>query len=84
MSEDIHKKYPLGTKYDGVVLNHREVMCIHYLLRRFSISKISKQMKLSPRTVNFYINSVMLKLKCNSLPQLLNCVKQTELLRYFD
>ncbi|OGT46435.1 MAG: hypothetical protein A3F17_08590 [Gammaproteobacteria bacterium RIFCSPHIGHO2_12_FULL_41_15] len=82
--ECINKKYPLGSKYQGVVLNHREVMCVRYLLKNYSILRIAKQMKLSPRTIGFYIGSVMLQLKCKNLQELLDSIKQSELLRYFD
>ena len=84
MTEYINKKYPLGPKYEGIVLNHREAMCMRYLLKRFGINKIAKKMKLSQRTINFYISNVMLLLKCNSLSALLDCIKQSELLKYFD
>jgi DNA-binding CsgD family transcriptional regulator len=84
MTECINKKYPLGSKYQGIVLNHREAMCMRYLLKKYNIPRIAKQMKLSPRTIGFYIGSVMLQLKCESLQKLLDAIKQSELLRYFD
>ncbi len=84
MAECINKKYPLGQKHQGIVLNHREAMCMRYLLKNFNIPRIAKQMKLSTRTIEFYIGSVMLQLKCENLQGLLNSIKQSELLRYFD
>ena len=84
MTQHIHKKYPLGPKCQGIVLNHREAMCMRYLLKKVNIPRIAQQMKLSPRTIGFYIGSVMLQLKCESLQELLDSIKQSELLRYFD
>ena len=84
MTECINKKYPLGSKYQGVVLNHREAMCMRYVLKNFNIPRIAREMKLSPRTISFYIGSVMLQLKCDNLSRLCDCIKQSELLRYFE
>ncbi len=78
-----NKKYPLGAKYQGIVLNHREAMCMRYLLKNYNIPRIAKRMKLSTRTIEFYIDSVMLQLRCSSLDILRNCIKQSELLRHF-
>ena len=80
----INNKYPLGPKFKGVVLNHREAMCMRYLLKNFDIMQIAALMKLSPRTISFYLESVMLQLKCDNLSVLLNCIKQSELLKHFD
>lgn len=83
MTEDINKKYPLGAKYRGIVLNYREAMCMWYLLKKFSLSRIAKKMKLSQRTIGFYIESVMLQLKCENINDLLKCIKESDLLKYF-
>lgn len=82
--ECINKKYPLGPKYRGIVLNYREAMCMHYLLKKWKLSQIAKQMQLSTRTISFYISSVMLQLKCDSLSKLIDCIKDSELMKYFD
>ena len=84
MTACINKKYPLGSKYQGIVLNHREAMCMRYLLKNFNTLQIARQMNLSLRTIGFYIDSIMLQLKCESLQELLDSIKQSELLRYFD
>ncbi len=84
MTGCINKKYPLGPKYQGIVLNYRQAMCMRYLLKNFNIPRIAKLMKLSCRTVSFYIGSVMLQLKCENLQELLGAIRQSELLRYFD
>lgn len=84
MTQCINKKYPLGPKYQGIVLNHREAMCMRYLLKKWTIEKIAKEMKLSPRTICFYIGNVMLQLKCDNLQILLHIIRESELLRYFD
>lgn len=82
--ECINKKYPLGPKCHNVVLNYREATCMRYLLKKFTLQQIAREMHLSPRTVGFYIGSVMLQLKCDDIPKLLDCIKQSDLLRYFE
>lgn len=84
MMECMNKKYPLGAKYRGIVLNYREAMCMWYLLKKFTLQQIAKKMALSPRTVSFYISNVMLQLRCDSMSKLLDCIKQSDLLRYFE
>lgn len=84
MMECINKKYPLGPKYQGIVLNYREAMCMWYLLKKFTLQQIARRMHLSPRTIGFYIGNVMLQLKCDTMSKLLDCIKQSDLPRYFE
>lgn len=84
MIKCINKKYPLGPKYRGIVLNQREAVCMRYLLRNFSIEQIAWRMRLSVRTVGFYIGNVMLLLNCGSLQELMKCIRESELMRHFD
>lgn len=84
MTACINRKYPLGSKYQNIVLNHREATCMRYLLKKFNIHQIAKEMKLSSRTIGFYIGSVMLQLKCDNLSSLLDCIRKSELPKHFN
>ena len=76
------KKYSLGEKYQKVILNKNEAICMLYLSNNFNVEKISKKMKLSSRTIAFYIRNVMLQLKCETLQELVHCIRQSELMNF--
>lgn len=84
MSECTNKKYTLRHQYQDVELNHREALCMHYLYKNFNIPTIAIEMKLSTRTVRFYTDTLILKLKCKNLDGLRECISGTELLQYFE
>lgn len=80
----LNKKWLLSPRYRDIVLNHREVLCISYLLKDFSVDQIAQEMRLSNRTIAFYIDNIMLQLNCSNLSEFLHCIRQSELRRFFE
>ena len=73
----------LWYKINGAYLNKREVECIRYLIVVVGddMYQIAKQLKLSVRTVAFYVKSAMLKLNCKNLQELIAQVRKSDLIR---
>ena len=57
-------------KFFGV--SKRESHCLYYLMRGMTGKQIAKTLKLSPRTVEFYLENAKLKLKCQNRHELIN------------
>ena len=57
-------------------ISKREVECIYYLLHGMSAKQIGRKLILSPRTVEGYISSVKMRLRCYSKYELLEKVIQ--------
>jgi DNA-binding NarL/FixJ family response regulator len=75
------KRYFLGKAYPDVYLTEREAQCITGLLQHGTMKTIAKHLKLSPRTVEYYIQNVKSKLHCASKMQLLTRIKASDFLK---
>ncbi len=58
-------------KYNNKIISKRERECLECLVKGMTAKEIAKELKLSPRTIEFYINNLKRKF---------NCVKRVELI----
>ncbi|MBA3661924.1 MAG: helix-turn-helix transcriptional regulator [Gammaproteobacteria bacterium] len=61
------------------VLAKRELECLYYLQKGRSFKEIATYLKLSPRTVEFYLQRVKKKLNCRTRSQLIDYVESKKL-----
>lgn len=73
------KKYGLGDAYPDVYFTSREYDCVTQLLRGKNVKGIAKLYALSPRTVEFYIKNMKIKLECATRDELLEKVSRVTL-----
>lgn len=78
------KKYWLGEAYPEVYLTRRESECMMYVLKGNTISTMSTKLKLSPRTVEFYIKQIKSKLKCRTRTELREKILQSGFINGID
>jgi DNA-binding CsgD family transcriptional regulator len=52
-------------------LNNKEMDCLFYLVKGFSIKQISSQMHLSSRTIEHYLENIKIKLNCRVRSELI-------------
>ena len=74
------KKYGLGEAYPDIYFTSREYDCVTQLLRGKNVKSIAKHYELSPRTVEFYIKNMKIKLECATRDELLEKVSQVVLI----
>lgn len=60
----IDSKIPLSNISDERTISKRELQCLYYLTKGFSLKQIAHVLKISPRTVEHHINSTKSKLNC--------------------
>lgn len=63
--------YPLDNANDPT-LTKRQSDCLLYLVQGLSLKQIGKKLKLSPRTVEHYLDAVKFKLNCGSRAELIS------------
>lgn len=67
----------LGKQYPGVYWTRREAECIYYLAKNKRRKSIAAILRLSVRTIDFYIETAKAKLNCHSQRELLGCLPKT-------
>jgi DNA-binding CsgD family transcriptional regulator len=70
--------YYLGEKYEGVYLTQREAECVAHMLQGCTIAESAKILNLSPRTVEFYVKNIKVKLNCRKKSELLECIRDSD------
>ena len=84
MSPAITKRYYLGDSYPDVYFLLREAQCVAHLLKELNSEKTAKLLRLSHRTVEFYIMSAQQKLRCASKKQLIKAFQHSDFMRYLE
>lgn len=80
-----HKKLPmyfLGDSYDGVYFTKRETETLSFLLQGKTIPETGRMLKLSARTIEFYVKNMKLKVGAKTKVELLEKVRTTEIMDY--
>jgi len=78
------KTYRLGEKFPDISLPKQEARCMAHLLRGKSAKGIARELDLSPRTVEYYINRIKKKLKCRTKFELVDTVLESDFQANFD
>lgn len=60
----IQPSFYLNSEYEGVNFSKQQALCLFYLLRGKTNKIIAKILRLSPRTVEAYINTIKYKMGC--------------------
>ena len=78
------KMYRLGEKFEDIYFTKREAECMVQLLRGKSVRAAAETLKLSPRTVEFYLKNMKKKLKCRTKYELIDLVLGSEFVNNVD
>lgn len=62
MSRKKLKNYYLGNDYPGVYFTQREMDCLVHLIEGHTVSSAAAILELSPRTVEFYVKNMRMKM----------------------
>lgn len=76
--------YGLGNKHGNVYLTRREAECMVLLLKGKTINSVATILKLSPRTVEYYIKNMKSKLGCKTKFELVDLVHASDFIKNVD
>lgn len=76
--------YFLGETYEGIYFTKREIETLSYLLQGKTIPETGKMLRLSARTIEFYVKNMKLKIGAKSKNDLLDRVRTTKVMDYFN
>lgn len=57
-------RIPLSGQFCGQYLTFRESQCVYFAMQKLTIKETASQMGLSPRTIEFYLKRIRIKLNC--------------------
>lgn len=69
----------LGEQYPDIYYTRRELECLHYLMKGHTITKTAEYLKLSHRTVEFYLKNMRMKVGAQSKEDLLKKMRTVSL-----
>lgn len=76
--------YKLGAKYGDMYFTKREAECMVWLLRGKTMNGIAAILQLSPRTVEYYIKNMKIKVGCRTKFELIDLVYASEFVKNVD
>ena len=74
------QRFALGPPLEDHYLTHREAQCMLLFIRGKTVDKVAKCLALSPRTVEYYLNNMKVKLKCRTKSELIGRIMETRFL----
>ena len=78
------KRFELGPEFPRVYFTRREAQSVFYLLQGKTMKESALIMNLSFRTVEFYLNNVKRKMKCNRKKILIQRLQSSSLILLFN
>ena len=84
IKERVLAAYSLGDKYGAIYFTKREAECMVLLLKGKTINSVASLLRLSPRTVEYYIKNMKAKLGCRTKFELIDKVYASEFLDNID
>jgi DNA-binding CsgD family transcriptional regulator len=76
--------YGLGDKHGSAYFTRREAECMVLLLKGKTINSVAYALKLSPRTVEYYIKNMKSKLGCRTKFELVDLVYASDFIKNVD
>ncbi len=80
----ILKSYDLGPNFVDIYFTKREAECMLLTLKGKTIKSIAASLKLSPRTVEFYIKNMKIKLSCHTKYELIQAIQRSDFIKNLD
>jgi DNA-binding CsgD family transcriptional regulator len=76
--------YELETKYGRRYFTRREAECMVWLLKGKTVNSVAALLKISPRTVEYYIKNMKNKVGCRTKFELVDQVYASDFMRNVD
>lgn len=78
------KLYYLGPKYPNIYFGKREAECLLGIMNGDKVAEVAKVLRLSIRTVEYYIKNMKDKIFCRTKKELIKKVRETQFLENID
>ena len=76
--------YKLGSNYGNIYFTKREAQCMVFVLKGKTINGVARALNLSPRTVEYYLKNMKIKLGCRTKSELIELVYASEFMKNVD
>lgn len=72
------ESYFLAESFPGIYLTQREAECMLNFLEEKTVTEAASHLNLSPRTVEFYLKNMKVKLECKTKSELVHKVRESD------
>lgn len=76
--------YGLGAKYSSIYFTKREAECMVWFLRGKTVKGVAEILKLSSRTVEYYLKNMKNKIGCRTKFELVDLVHASEFIKHIN
>ena len=80
----VMKVYYLDNQNKSLYLTHREAECMLNIIKGCTIRDVSERLKLSARTVEFYVKNIKKKLGCRTKSELIQRIYNSDFMKNVD
>lgn len=74
----------LGEDYPGIYFTKREAECLIHILEGHTLVSAAQLMGLSPRTVEFYVKNMRLKMGVKNKVELVKKIRKTDFVKHIS
>jgi len=83
-AEQNSQMYYFDPPYQSVHFTRREAQCMVHFLQGKTVVDTAKELRLSPRTVEYYVKNMRQKMQCKTKQDLVNTVRRTAFVQEAD
>jgi DNA-binding CsgD family transcriptional regulator len=76
-------KYTLNEPFTSIYFTQREAECVIHLLQGKTMNEVGASLKLSPRTVEYYLGKIKRKLNCRKKREVIKLIATTDFVKNF-
>jgi DNA-binding CsgD family transcriptional regulator len=77
-------KYTLSEPLTSIYFTQREAECVIQLLQGKTMNQAGTALKLSPRTVEYYLGKIKRKLNCRKKREIIRLISATDFVKNFE
>ncbi len=77
-------KYTLSEPLTSIYFTQREAECVIQMLQGKTMNQAGTALKLSPRTVEYYLGKIKRKLNCRKKREIIRLISETDFVKNFE
>lgn len=81
INSNVLEKVTQSESLQTTPLSARQIDCLYYLVKGMTSKQIANTLNLSPRTIEYYLDTIKIKLNCTNKAELIACALQMSVIK---